>query len=133
MNLALTVEHVCGVIAEWDPMGFPWNTWREDQTRYAVIDPIIRALGWNTADPKECSIEHFMRNAQGDVGWVDYALFLERDVHAIVEGKVQPNVLIEAKSLRAPLDSHVEQLSWYVDAADMTGGLPTVVSLVYSG
>ena len=128
MNLALTVEHVCDVIAEWDPMGYPWNTWREDQTRYAIIDPIIRALGWNTADPKECSIEHFLRNAQGDGGWADYALFLECDIHAIVEGTVPPTVLIEAKSLRTPLDAHVEQLAWYVDAANMKKGVSVLTN-----
>ena len=38
-------------ISEWKEVGFP--DWREDQTRYGIIDPIIRALGWDTADPKE--------------------------------------------------------------------------------
>ena len=39
-------------ISEWKEVGFVG--WREDQTRYGIIDPIIRALGWDTADPKEC-------------------------------------------------------------------------------
>ena len=30
------------------------NSWREDQTRYAFIDPIIKALGWDTSDPQKC-------------------------------------------------------------------------------
>ena len=123
MSLALTTEHVCQVIAEWEPMGYPWNSWREDQTRYALIDPIIRALGWNTADPKECSIEHYLQNEQGEHRWVDYALFAERDIHAHVKGEAYPSILIEAKALRVPLDGHVEQLAWYVEAAKMTEGL----------
>ena len=36
-------------------MGLPG--WREDLTRYGIIDPTIRALGWDTADPKECHPE----------------------------------------------------------------------------
>ena len=123
MSLALATEHVCQVIAEWEPMGYPWNAWREDQTRYALIDPILRALGWNTADPKECSIEHYLQNEQGDHGWVDYALFAGHDIHAHVKGKACPSVLIEAKALQVPLDGHVEQLAWYVEAAKMTKGL----------
>ena len=73
--------------------------------------------------PERGFIEHFMRNAPGDVGWADYALFPECDVRAIVEGKVPPIVMVEAKSLRTPLESRVEQLAWYVDAAKMTKGL----------
>ena len=123
MSLALTIEHVCQVIAEWEPMGYPWNAWREDQTRYALIDPILRALGWNTADPKECFIEHYLQNEHVDHGWVDYALFAEHDIHAHVKGEACPSVLIEAKALQVPLDGHVEQLAWYVEAAKMTTGL----------
>ena len=37
-------------------MGLPG--WREDLTRYVIIDPIIRALGWDTAEPKECHSEY---------------------------------------------------------------------------
>ncbi len=128
MDLELTVEHICDVIAEWDPMGYPWNAWREYQTRYFVIDPIIRALGWDTIDPKECSIEYFIRDARGESGWADYALFLECDIQDIVDGTVQPTVLVEAKSLRMPLDVHVRQLAWYVQAANMTKGLGVLTS-----
>ena len=31
------------VVKEWDEVGL--NYWREDHTRYWVIDPVIRALG----------------------------------------------------------------------------------------
>ena len=52
-------------ISEWQENGFP--TWREDQTRYGIIDPIIRALGWNTVDPKQCHPE-FPRTENGRQG-----------------------------------------------------------------
>ena len=44
------------VVREWDEVDL--NSWREDHTRYGVIDPVLRALGWNTADPKECHPEY---------------------------------------------------------------------------
>ena len=45
-----SIESAKSKIEEWKAVGLPG--WREDQTRYAIIDPIIRALGWDTADPK---------------------------------------------------------------------------------
>ena len=111
MRVEVTVEHVCNVIAEWDAVGYPWNTWREDQTRYAIIDPIIRALGWNATDPKECFVEYPMKDDEGSIGYADYALFGKCNIKNIVERSVPPSVLIEAKSLRASLDAHVGQLS----------------------
>ena len=47
---------------------YPHN--HEASTRYALIDPIIRALGWETHDIKQCEVEYPI----GD-GKVDYALF----------------------------------------------------------
>ena len=36
------IESAKSKIKEWKKVGLPG--WREDQTRYAIIDPIIRAL-----------------------------------------------------------------------------------------
>ena len=46
------IDHARRVVAEWDAVGL--TGWREYQTRCATIDPILRGLEWNTADPKEC-------------------------------------------------------------------------------
>ena len=50
------IKHVRTVYAEWQDQGF--DDWREEHTRYAMIDPIMRALGWKTCDPKECHPEY---------------------------------------------------------------------------
>ena len=42
--------------------------WREHHTRYGVIDPIIRALAWDTADPKVCHPDIPVPTPRG-VGW----------------------------------------------------------------
>ena len=69
--------------------------WNEMQTRYALIDPLLQALGWNTADPTQVVPEfHWGRSA------ADYALFGSLS---------RPLVVIEAKSLHTPLQEHVSQ------------------------
>lgn len=52
MSIEDVIQSIRTVVAERDAIGM--DRWREGHTRYGVIDPIIRALGWNTADPKEC-------------------------------------------------------------------------------
>ena len=123
MRVEVAIEHVCNVIEEWDAEIYPWNAWREDQTRYAIIDPIIRALGWNTADPKECFVEYPMKDDEANSGYADYALFEGCNIKDIIGRNVPPSVLIEAKSLRASLDAHTKQLSWYIATANMTEGV----------
>ena len=69
----------------------------EAQTRYSLIDPLLRALGWDTTDPAQVVPEY-----RGDGGRqaADYALL----------GPLgQPLVIIEAKHLYEPLREHVAQ------------------------
>ena len=58
-------------------------------TRYALVDPILRALGWDTADPEQVRPEF-----PTETGKPDYAL--------IGEGK--PLIMVEAKSLGTNLE-----------------------------
>ena len=66
----------------------------EALTRYALVDPLLRALGWDTADAKSVVPEY--RSA---AGVADYALFSD-------SGQ-PPAVIIEAKKLGEPLDDIV--------------------------
>ena len=106
----------------------------EASTRWALIDPIIRALGWETHDPKQCEVEYPII----EDGKVDYALFdrckyieyeeVEDDVEFEDYDEEEeefdigltfhfPVILIEAKSLGADLTNpeYVRQLSRYCD------------------
>ena len=56
----------------------------EAQTRYALIDPLLRTLGWDTSDPAQVVPEYTL-----STGRVDYAL--------LADGS--PVILLEAKSL----------------------------------
>ena len=62
-----------------------FQSYAEWKTRYFLIDPVIRALGWKTENPWELAIEY-----QRGEGRVDYALS-DRDGN--------PIIFIEAKAL----------------------------------
>ena len=127
-----TIRHVRAVVKEWDEAGFGYDNWREEHTRYAIIDPLVSALGWNTADPKECHPEYWRfgdKSASGRAGRVDYALFHTGDLEAIGNGSVPPNIIIEAKALNVGLDAHVDQLREYVEAEPyMTKGVAVLTN-----
>jgi len=74
-------------------------------TRYALIDPLLRELGWDTENPDQVRPEY----APGS-GRVDYALM--RDGKAIV--------MIEAKKLDTPLKDKLGQAIQYC----LTEGTP---------
>ena len=61
----------------------------EAQTRYALIDPFLRGLGWDTSDPGVVAPEYRVPNGMV----ADYAL--------LVQGK--PVMIIESKKLDEPL------------------------------
>ena len=65
-------------------------------TRYALIDPLLRELGWDTEDPALVRPEYNV----GDGSAADYALLNN-------EGK--PVMMVEAKSLGTPLQDALEQ------------------------
>ena len=76
----------------------------EAQTRMSLIDPLLRVLGWETADPALVTAEYYLSGA-----WADYAL-LDAD------GK--PVAIMEAKKLNEPLAAHVLQM---VNYANLSG------------
>ena len=112
------IRHARSVITEWEEAGFGPIDWMEVHTRYAVIDPVIKALGWNISDPRECHPE-YPRHREGEQRtWADYALFGGAGLGAIGNYEVAPDMLIETKSLGTRLERHVDQLRRYAEEAD---------------
>ena len=70
----------------------------EALTRYSLIDPMLRALGWDTADPALVTPEY-------DVGG-------KRADYALLEGS-QVVVFLEAKRLDENLSTHRSQVAAY--------------------
>ena len=68
----------------------------EAMTRYALVDPLLRALGWDTGDPAMVVPEY-----SAGKGKADYAL-----MHG---SQAKPALIIEAKSLDTPLGGSTQQ------------------------
>ena len=74
----------------------------ETATRYALIDPLLTALGWDLSDPSQVLAEYPAR----DGGKFDYAMLLNQ----------KPRLLVEAKNLGTSdreLDRAVDQAIVY--------------------
>ena len=80
----------------------------ESRTRTALIDPMLRSLGWDVSDPSLVTIE-----PKTDKGWADYAL---------LDDKGKTVVFVEAKKL-ADKDVHIQQSLGYAIGARMQEGL----------
>lgn len=70
----------------------------ETRTRYALIDPLLRGLGWDTGDPSLVVPEY-----KTDAGSADYALFCNEN----------PRIMVEAKSLGTSLQDAIPQVINY--------------------
>ena len=68
----------------------------ETLTRYALIDPLLRELGWNTEDPDEVIPEYRLPNGKP----ADYTLFASPD---------KPLIVVESKKLGEPLGKALDQ------------------------
>ena len=77
---------------------------RETRTKYALIDPILRSLGWDTEDPNQVRLEYEVDPRREDARRVDYALFQSGD-------SSKPYILIEAKGLMSENAENARNLS----------------------
>ncbi|MYC34385.1 MAG: hypothetical protein F4X64_14575 [Chloroflexi bacterium] len=80
----------------------------ETSTRYILIDPILRALGWDLSNPAECVVEHVVdRRGNYPATRVDYVLMCPTD---------QPAVVIEAKRIDVESDDEraLDQMERYL-------------------
>ena len=80
----------------------------ETSTRYILIDPILRALGWDLSNPAECVVEHVVaRRGNYPATRVDYVLMCPTD---------QPAIVIEAKRIDVESDDEraLDQMDRYL-------------------
>ena len=92
-DLVQVIETIQRRITSYGP------TFNETQTRVALIDPLLTALGWDVADPALVTPEY-----RTDVGWADYAL----------QGPgSKPASVVEAKRLGSFVENHLDQMVGY--------------------
>ena len=110
-NTIRAIEKVQPHIFEYDPgpprdynPNAPANN-HETSTRYLIIDPILRSLGWDLSDPGDCVVEYTV--SAGSQRAVDYAL---------LDGGGRPVILVEAKRIDGYSDDieNLEQIYGYM-------------------
>ena len=70
-------------------------------TRYALIDPLLQGMGWDTGDRNQVKPEYKLEVPGRSDRWGDYALFND--------GRERPAVVIEAKKLSEDLQRAAAQ------------------------
>ena len=95
------VERIQGYISSGRLASFD-----ETQTKATAIEPILRKLGWDVADPDEVRREYSVRT-RPNARPVDYLLFCDDT----------PKIIVEAKRGNQSLQRHQEQLQDYVGFA----------------
>ncbi len=98
-DLALALTNVRARIAK-----FGGQTIGEENTKHALIEPVLRALGWDVGDLDEVRCEYKLKQADNPV---DYALF--------VNGGLR--LLVEAKALGENLSKSAHQIMGYAGVA----------------
>ena len=97
-----------------------WS-YNETSTRYILIDPVLKALGWDINDMDQCGVEWPMP-WQKPIGRADYVL---------ADSKAKTGIVIEAKSIKVPIGGRPRgfenKLSSY------TKGMDTGVAVLTNG
>lgn len=101
----------------------------EIRTRRSLIDPMLKALGWDAADPGHVMLEYRVGKAKASpVGEKEGTLFdnvmtdnsRSKVDYALMKPDRKPLAMIEAKRLGAKLhDPNKDQLFNYVDRSDV--------------
>lgn len=97
MSVEALKEQVCRIRSIYDRFHDHIRE-HEVRTRAVLIDPILREIGWDVADPSRVRLEE---KANGNV--IDYLLYKDNRKYAV----------LEAKRLRESLDTHRKQASGY--------------------
>jgi hypothetical protein len=79
-ELSLVLDKVRAKIAQYQGKEI-----LEQNTKTALIDPVLRALGWNVGNLEEVSQEY--KHTPTTSNPVDYALFIEKEPKLFVEAK----------------------------------------------
>ena len=74
----------------------PYLEGNEMRTRQALIDPMLRALGWDVEDPKSVELEYGIKRK-----WADYALMESGRPIAVIEAKALGRALKDDEKMQA--------------------------------
>ena len=75
----------------------------EIRTRVCLIDPLLRVLGWEAADPERVALEYRVGKQKAD--------------YALLGSDRKPAAVVEAKKLGEELEAHLDQMLTYANRA----------------
>ena len=84
---------------------FGGQTIGEENTKHALIEPVLRALGWDLEDLDEVRCEYKLKQADNPV---DYALFVHGGLRLFVEAKALGENLSQVR----PPDHGLRRRGW---------------------
>ena len=94
----------------------------ETSTRYIIIDPVLRALGWDLADPDDCVVECVLSRRSGGLATrVDYVLKDSRGRPAIAIEAKRIDVMPDDDDSTQQMDRYLQHLP-SVNVAVVTNG-----------
>lgn len=114
------IRRVRKQLADYDRDNYGWS-YNETATRYILIDPVLRALGWDIYDLDQCSVEWAMPPDK-PIGRADYVLGNSLDENVIV---------IEAKRMDVAVGG--EPRGFENKLAGYTKGMSTGVAVLTNG
>lgn len=100
--------------------GYYWS-YNETSTRYILIDPVLKALGWNISNMDQCAVEWPMP-FNDPQGRADYVLGNSKNQNVIV---------IEAKSVKVSIGRNPR--SFENKLCSYTQGMETGVAVLTNG
>ncbi len=87
------------------------NLLHEAATRYYIIDPILRSLGWKLEDPKQCKVEEW-RTLTNRQQVIDYILLNKDGNHVVlIEAKGFAKTKLYGESEETQLKDYASQSS----------------------
>ena len=103
------IEKVTPYLDEFQNYGSSYDDYNEKaavnnselSTRYIAIDPILRALGWDLGNPKQCTVEYRLERKRAWPMFPDYVFS---------DPQANPVAIVEAK--RIFIDTREED-NWY--------------------
>ena len=87
----------------------------EFQTRYGLIDPILRALEWDVSNPDEVRVNYAMKADDDSAvsGWADYVLMHQNKprvvIKAIVHGQWDSSAYVQGTNTNRQAKVHKKQ------------------------
>ena len=109
MSIPLTFIAIEKVYASWEQNGDKIYSRNEMATRYALIDPVLRSLGWDTEDSSMVRVHDRLKNGKRP----DYTLFKNGDQVAFVEAKYWWKISTLKKLSNITVDKVFSQLETY--------------------